>query len=184
MSDLNPKTIRLALKIVETLDNGYYHIHAHVVTVPPSGETVGYIDSYDTVGKLWMQGLTVKSQGNQSDTDKRLYGFDVVYRNMYEVDTREAGRIAHTLQTIQKRMDRLSDKFGRPTTFGQFMGRVANAIGAKFIVFESQRSNPGLQFLEVSLGIDKIDRIVADWVATGLTSAANAQRRKDAQVAS
>jgi hypothetical protein len=174
--NLKSKNINLALKVVEVKnDNGYYHIFARPVTIgslPDRGhrasDFVDSIDSYDLIDGLHLNGLEVKSQGGNTDAERRLYGFEVVYRHVCEVDRREAARYHKTLSAIDRKMERLSDKFGAPATFGQFVARVAVAIGAKQFVFVNEGENARrgeFQFLDLKTGVYKIDQIVDTWAS-------------------
>jgi hypothetical protein len=57
------------------------------------------------------------------------YGADCLsYRDVYVVDRRRAELMASTLRGIERKLERLNDKFGRPNDFAQLLGYLAVAI--------------------------------------------------------
>ena len=67
-------------------------------------------------------------------TGSPSYGWSVEYRNLYSVDLGAATRILKALRTIDRRMDKMTEREGQPQSFGQFVNRFMRAIGASTIV--------------------------------------------------
>jgi hypothetical protein len=98
----------------------------------------------DTINGLDLDGFRIWSQGDRDSAQRLhepLYGWSYEYHNVYSINNDKVHRMAKTLKTIEKRMDKLRDTQGRPKTFGQFVAHVAKAIGATMLVItsESQR---------------------------------------------
>jgi hypothetical protein len=74
-----------------------------------------------------------------------------------------------TLTTIEKRQDKISEKYGRPATFGAYLARVAQAIGADAIVTPSgaQRgwsySESEQRIWTIADGISHVDHLIRQW---------------------
>ena len=97
--------------------------------------------------------------------------FDVEYRSIYLLDLRLAEKMVKSLRKIDSHLKRMRNQFGRPTTFGQFVARVGQVTKTKFLVFQSEGTssdyrNNRYRFLEVGLGVDKIDQEVGIWAET------------------
>ena len=180
----------IGLHLQKVVDGDYVHFNLHPVTIGRTpdelqaldrGEGAGSVHNdkvrnisctygWDTINGLDLSGLQISSQGGGCSTDTRLYGFEVEYRNVFSIDTAKAERIAKTLTTIRKRMEKLSDKVGRPKTFGQFVGHVAKAIGAtKLVLVKNDNMRGGWDTADVSFrsfpteAIDHIDYQVDQW---------------------
>lgn len=126
-----------ALYVWTKRDADYFHVFVGFGYVGEKGELT-WGDSYDRRkdGLHFSDGLRVVSQGTNAEydgsTDKRhLYGFELEYREPFSVDARKASAMAKTLRTLERKLRALAEKQGRPTTFGQYVGQVAQAVGAK-----------------------------------------------------
>lgn len=120
---------------------------------------------------LYLQDLFITSQGHQSRDERKFYGFAVEYRNVHIVNARDARAMASTLTTIEKRMQKLEEKFGHPASFGAYCARVAEAIGAsEFVRLSPHSPKTGMynteehDHMEIKQGIWTIDRMVHDWL--------------------
>ena len=189
--------IRLGLYVTDKRERDWYHVHATAVTIGPTRWEMQQVDEgtphnvphdrirncgrYDECGPLDLDSLTVTSQGDDHPAEtRRLYGWDVEYRNIYSVDARRAERMHKTLSTITRRMERTADKYGRPATFGAFLARVAEAIGADAIVLPNDRRASSYddrthRILSIADGIYAVDRMIDAW--------ANPQTETDARTA-
>jgi hypothetical protein len=176
---------QLGLYVTEQRDGDYYHVRASVVTIGydayerrqvDQGETFSGV-RYDSVRNtrgvvngLWLKDLVVTSQGERKGNPRHLYGWEVRYQNVFSVDAREAQLMAHTLKTIERRMAKLDEKYGRAATFGAYLARVAQAIGAEKFVHQ-QGASGGWSYsdseqrkLSVADGINYVDWQVQKWV--------------------
>ena len=134
------------------------------------GDRVRNVSTYDRVNGLHLNDFACTSQGNDADEPRRLYGFEIEYRNVFTVDRREAERMAKTLRTIDARMDKVIERFGRPTTFGAYLLRVANAIGATRFIFQNGRSkgwsheDHDYDICDLWYGALRVDGLVREWM--------------------
>lgn len=183
----------LGLFIETKQEQGFYHVTAHPVWIGLTPDERADIDAgryqsrpdvhCDTIRNastrytLWQGGLhldhlRVTSQGNDSDgARRRLYGWEVEYRDVYTVDRREAARMHKTLTAVERKLDALNDRYGRPATFGAYLLRVAAALGATRIVLPKReresydRCEP--RVLELGEAAYRVDQLVEEWVAEG-----------------
>lgn len=177
-------TTVLGLYVGETRDGDFYHIEAHPVTIGPTLDDRRALDSYDrplpsseairnfgsaSFNGMRLSDLRISSQGNNIDADRRLYGFDVVYRDSYAVDLHAAEEMVKTLRRIDRRLAALNAKYGTPATFGAYLGRVADAIGATRFVFKRgtargwSYSDNEHRIAEVGDGIRIVDFMATTW---------------------
>jgi hypothetical protein len=169
---------------------GYFHVGLHPVILgrdayelrqldlgretndvqPDTIRNISWRYESDVINGLDLDGFRIWSQGDTQSTlrhdGERLYGWEYAYTNVHAVDTAKAKRMAKTLTTIERRMDKLRETQGRPKTFGQFVAHVAKAIGAATLVIvpESQHSwdwrQKDRRFENFPAAIDHIDYVV------------------------
>lgn len=161
----------------------YYHIRCIVRQYRPDDygakERDGWSapdDTYHPVNGWADLGFTIGCQGDESsraaaDTrdDRGVYGWDVTYRELHTVDLRRARKVCDTLAKLDRKMEKLCESRGRPHTFGEYVARVAEAIGAKTILFENtSKYNPARYIAEERIGdaIGRIDRMIYVWSHT------------------
>lgn len=172
VSDTKLRT-RVGLYIQEEIDrtstaNDYYHVKAHPV-IFETGEKIRN-PSDDLVNGLYLHNLQVSSQGENARRDKGLYAFSIEY-TPYAVRLRDAERMVKTLRIVTRQMSKLYDKWGEAITYGQYLARVADALGADVFVWKKQRTAPaGWSYDEiehtirpVSEGIATVDWWVSEW---------------------
>lgn len=181
-------TTTIGLYVGTKPERDYFEIFAYPVTIGRNAYERRSIDSGGTVDNdithlsirnprdeaingLRLDNLHISAIGSQSDDPRRLFGFDVRYKDVYTLDRRNAPAFAKTLTTIDKRLDKLTDKFGNASTFGAYLARVAAAIGATQIVFAVDANKHGSSYRDnkhniVSLrdGAYRVDRMVDEWV--------------------
>lgn len=80
----------------------------------------------------------------------------------------EIGRIFNTMMKIDKRIAAMNKKFGRPVTFEQHVLRLANAVGAKWIITgktaeRAARSGYKYHFNELGHDYHYIQSDVEEW---------------------
>jgi hypothetical protein len=73
--------------------------------------------------------LTIRAQKSSSDAGGQFYGFDLGYDSPHRVELRELETMVKGLRCITRKMDKLAERFGRPTDLGTFCAHVADAIG-------------------------------------------------------
>jgi len=190
---------RLGLLISEERDRSwrdYYHVRATVVVIDPTADEMRRIDqgerlsipyervrncSDERIGGLLLNNLRVDSQGCGDDETRHLYGFDCRYHDVYTIDRTTAEAMGKTLRAIDTRLDKLAAKYGAPATFGQYLARVAEAIGATAMVTRESGSSSSYSENEYRVrdirdGIYHVDGLVRTWVTererTGAAGAA------------
>lgn len=180
----------------DSVSGHYFHVYAAPVTINDpdayrSGAERGDLirnPSDRAVNGLHLNDLRIGCQGSgeqrrQEDGRPHIYGWEVEYHHPWSVDRERAEQMAKTLAVIERKLRALRERFGAPHTFGQFVTRVANAIGADTILRDrSQRgtswySEADFQQLSIGDGAEWIDRLCEEW-------AAEADPKKDASVAS
>lgn len=201
MKTLNPHKIRVTVGLLVTTkqEQGYFHVSAYPVTIGPNAwEQRSRIDgsfaypdihsrtirnaSDDLVNGLDLNNLLAYSQGHDEAADRKLYGWEVRYHNVYTVDLRKAERMTKTLRTVEKRMEKLTASYGHPATYGAYLARVARAIGATTFVFHKDGGRTGWCHSETEYtfrdtnaeAISEVDRIVQTWVSANKSEAMSA----------
>ena len=178
----------VGLYVTTVRDSGYFHVRARPVIIGPNAEDeqgtnapsvnaeriTNPSSSYgELVNGLDLDSLLVNSQGEDAKgTSRSLYGWAVEYRDIFSVDARRAKNMHTTLRAIEKRMEAIYAKHGNAATFGQYVARVAHAIGATKFVFPIDKSvrfydDARHRIANIADGIYSVDRIVAEWVEEG-----------------
>jgi hypothetical protein len=162
-------TTAVRLYVREENRDGYYHLLADVVTDGPDGTR-----NAEQANNIWVDDLEVYSQGSNEDAQKpegrRLYAWEVHFKP-YSVDARKAAAMTQTFKLLERKLARLDAKLGRPVTYGQYLGRVALALGADGFVFPKTRHASSGLYREMDLrhctladGIAHADYLVQQWV--------------------
>lgn len=104
------------------------------------------------------------------------YGWDIEYRQPYNVDLQRAEEMVKALRIVQRKMNRIHQLIGRPATFGQYLARAAQALSVTTILIERfEHRNVGYNRLSddqryitstVSSAVDTVDRLVAEYHTT------------------
>lgn len=183
--------VRIALQVNERREHGFYHATARPVIIGPTLWEMRYADQQkephnvpadrirgfgndDEGTGLYLEHFLITSQGDEHPgPDRRLYGWDLEYREVYSVNAHRAERMAKTLDTIARRMQKTAQTFGAPSTFGAYLARVADAIGATAIVRPSTRPEFGDRVLSLADGVYSVDRMIDEWTAGGKDRAAS-----------
>jgi hypothetical protein len=187
--------IRLGLYVSEKRDRDYYHATAYPVIIGPTRWEMQYAEqtgephnvprdrirgcSGGDAQPLYLDGLYVYSQGGNDDAPRRLYAWQVEYRDVFSIDARKADAMHKTLTTIARRMEKTANTYGQPSTFGAYVARVADAIGADAIVFPPPRPASSYDDREhrietIAHGVYCIDRMIETWTAAGQPAKENA----------
>ncbi len=180
---------RLGLYINHASTHEYFTITASIVTIGRTkwerdyvaeghndgsydritSETVRSSSSDDTVNGLYIADFQIKAQGNSTDEPRGpLYGYSLRYRDVYAVELRKAEQMAATLRLINKRIDAIDAKYGRPASFAQYLGRVAAAIKADAFVYRQAETRYGYnknddRIVSITDGMYYIDRLEREW---------------------
>jgi hypothetical protein len=175
--------VKIALQVTERREHGFYHCHARPVIIGPTLWEMRYADQQkephnvpadrirgfgqdDEGTALYLEHFMITSQGDeQPNTERRLYGWEMEYREVFSVTAYRAERMAKTLDTITRRMQKTAQTFGAPSTFGSYLARVADGIGASAIILPSTRPTFGSTDRVFSLadGVYSVDRMIERW---------------------
>jgi hypothetical protein len=159
-------------------DRGYYHLYGRVVTQKyeqGSPQPEGPDDRYSD-GPLY-SGLQLRCQGDAQsreraiagDRESGVYGYECEYHDLHSVDRRAAVRMAKTLTTLEAKLSKLQEQRGYVRTYGEYCGRVAEALGCVGIAHvrtERERATCGERWIWRTLGdgIRWIDGQIGAWV--------------------
>ena len=111
------------------------------------------------------------SQGSLADGP---YGMEFEYRQPYTVDASRCRMMAKTFDRVERGTKRLEAQMGYPKTFGQFVGRVAMALGIERGVWKldagtgprsygTRWDDSDYRFGTLGALVDYIDSRVAAW---------------------
>lgn len=189
----DPYPVRIGLLITTTHRAGIYHLHAAPVVIGKDAWQQRYSaeqtdrDPYaditpetisnprDTINGRRLACLTITAQGNDDDAPRYLYAWEIAYRDAGSIDTTIAKQMHRTLAGIEARLDRETRLNGRPATFGQYVGRIAHAIGADALIFYQDNGRPPSSwhaenthdFMTIGAGIGRIDTMIRRWTDAG-----------------
>ena len=143
--------VPLGISIRTVNENGYFHIGGRIVTLIDgkvrNGSTLydpinGGLEAIDNL-EIWCQGE------NDAKDGRRLYGFSIRYKDVYAVERDDAGKMYRTLTLIEKRLAKIQETRSYPKSFGEYVGRVAEAIGpgkgvnAQTMILETPKDQTG-----------------------------------------
>lgn len=171
-----PTKPSLYLVVSETRDNGYFHLHARVSTDRYEGSTgrvpYGVDDDYSD-GLLYSY-LRISCQGDErsqrhADTRQAVYGWDhPEYRDHYKGDLRTLKRMVKTLEHLERKLGKLSETRGYARSYGEYLGRVAEALGCAGMAFQqsakrAQMSGQPWRWTTVGDGVNEANNAVWQW---------------------
>ncbi len=170
------------LLLAEKREHGYYHLTASVIEHRPDPPADGLrVRNTDTTRGLYVRDMLISSQGSDDDAHKpagrSLYAWEVCYEPS-RVRSDECERMARTFKVLAARMGKEAERSGRPVTFGQYLGRVALALGAAgFVVRRGEQrgwsyDDNDHRFMSLADGIAHADYLVERWVREGQTAEA------------
>lgn len=153
-----------------------YHIRAEPVVVYENGcvrnvswERLG--DAENTQGCL--EKLRISCQGNAEQRGRGVYAWEVEYDEVRWLRLQQAKAIVKTLETIDRKMAKAEREWGPPATYGQFVLRVAKAIGAKEMIWQTKHCRASsydemdLRRAELAEGAQHIDWWIGQWQLEG-----------------
>lgn len=147
-----------ALFVSTEASHGFFHIKLHLVAVKAND----LASSWESPLRGLMDArIEVSSQGSDDDT-KGLYAFRVCF-DLYKPDAHLLEEVSKIAKRIEAKIQKLRDQFGYPTSFSQYCGYVAKAIGVKHFARRSQRYSD-VHLMPVSQGLSSIDCMERDWL--------------------
>lgn len=154
-----------------------FHMRVRVVTdTYERGARLPYgLD--DTYGDgLLYSGLRGSCQGDDQSALREtgaevVYGYrELEYHDVYSLDLRKARRMCKTLETIDRRLSKLSEARGYCRSWGEWIGRVAEALGCKGIIVDrgehseqTRKSGYRYQWDSIGDGINAANNAVWRW---------------------
>lgn len=163
----------LCLRYGVKREMGYVHFYAYPILLDTSKRdshdcyegTIEYISSWGDLKSLYR--FYVWSQGQDTDQPRKLYAIEVNYRDLHVLDAQEIAVMHKQMKAVQTSLDKQQKEDGYADSFGRYVGRVAKALKAKYILMEyaKQPSANGYKFrvLEVGEGINAINNEVHQW---------------------
>lgn len=80
----------------------------------------------------WQDGVADLQVRAQADIhDGAWYGWDVSYGDVYNVSLRRAKAMVKTLSSVERKLEKLEAKYGRPYDLLAYLGRVGDALGVR-----------------------------------------------------
>lgn len=161
-----------ALYVTTKNENGFFHIYASAVLIDDRRD----VRNAREFGPLYVDDLRVSSQGTNDwvKTDPasvQLYGWEVEFQP-YSVTLGKAEKIVKTYRVINKRLDRLREQRGSAATYGEFVARVGEALGAKQMIFPGKRTGhdyasemdqPDTRITTLAQGRAQIEYLEREW---------------------
>lgn len=171
----------LYLRVTETREGGYFHLRATVcvqhyeaggATSGGSWVPWGCDDDYSD-GLKW-SGLRVSCQGDERSQRRAaeagengpVYGFDTEYHDVWRLDLRTVRRMEKTLARVEKKLAALQEARGYVRSYGEYLGRVAEALGCAGVCFERERqaySGSRWDWLSIGDGVNRANHRIFLW---------------------
>jgi hypothetical protein len=163
----------LGIIITPKMDGDFFNLTGGIIRWNEAGKVRNPSD-YDTInGFPLLNNLQITSQGTNKDRD-RVYGFEVRYRDVYAIDLSLAEKMVKTLRKVNAGMDKLTAKRGYvgPGNFGEYVGRVAEVIGATKILYVQDRprrsswlmhDDVDYTVLNLGDGVNHVNHVVRMW---------------------
>jgi len=109
-------------------------ITVHFARVYDNGPTHNITFGHDKDGDL--DALVIRAQYNVKPDSydsplSRVYGWGVYYQDCYSVELDRATAMVKRLTRINARMAKLEQQYGRPATFGAYVLRICEIVGAR-----------------------------------------------------
>jgi len=142
-----------AWKVVEETGYGYHHVYVDVVLWNRNKDEVRGV-SYNACGELQLS--------NQADANKAgSYGWRI--ETCGKLDSRNLAKVAKTAAWLVRRLEKLQDDLGRPTTYGQYVAYVSKASGIRTFVAHSKRDGETWREIGKDTIAHEIDYRIAKW---------------------
>lgn len=148
-------------------DGDYGHVDGFVLQRNPakenSLESLPYMHGYE--------GLALSSQCGKGDSG--LYAWEVKYgRYGNGLTMRELERATAIMRPIARKLEKMTELEGEPKTYGQFVNRIARAIGAESVMIRD-KAHPRTHGPRICALGDSVSTI--DWHVAELVKVLNPQ---------
>ncbi len=143
-------TCTLWLRVEEPSHSSGTYAHVHIgVSVEVAGSKYGR----DEHRGLYLRDFAIRNQiGEDSVPANPDYARTYCFKP-YSVESYDCERMNKTFKTIASRMLKIENKLGRPTTYGQYVARIASAIGAGTLKFPGVNHTCEDAVNEVPIGV-------------------------------
>jgi hypothetical protein len=177
-ADEKPAKPELYLRVVETRDNGYFHIEVSVCTQKYE-QRIGYVpygvdDTYDwgPLGHDKYSDLRIRCQGDDRSQaqshEQAVYGESVGYHDVYRLELRDCRRMVRTLEKIDRGLARLTETRGAVRRFSEYVGRIGEILKVKGMgharsAKQRQYNDQQWSWTTLGDGVREIDNRIWQW---------------------
>jgi len=131
-------------------------IKAHMVTCDPDGSSISNSSRWGDDGEPRTKGIIsddlhgfwVRCTADRRDGLVRYENQKVEYADLLTIDSRHAAGMVKVFKTVERDMEKAAHKYGWHTSTGQYIVRVASAIGATRIIVRKPDMTPGSTYDE------------------------------------
>jgi hypothetical protein len=155
-----------ALCIYVEYDGDFSHIKAYVCKpVLNSNGTPEPVDRYDHP----LHNIRLHSQASRGGYWNGMYGMDVTVECLDRINLREAKKAMLTLAPIDRKLEKMVAEEGSVKSYGQWLNRVARAIGAKTVFFKREPANSsraqyhGASGGDIVFYADQLESKIGEW---------------------
>ena len=118
-----------------------------------------YYRAYDEYAQL-----RVTAQANAGDTNG-AYAYETAYRDT-NVNVRDGEAMMKVLRSIQRKMEKMESVEGSAKSFGQYVNRVARALGIKRVYLRKNGNGHGVSAWTVAEIVWRIDSVTEEYQRT------------------
>lgn len=166
-----------------TRDGQQLVVKAHAVTCEIDGSNIRNGSHYDEPGHVIkgisgddLQGFWARCSADREDGEIRYEHQKVEYADtLMTINGQRAAGMVKVFKAVERTLERLAHKYGWHTSSGQYLVRVAQAIGAtRIIVRKRDATMPGSTYdenaacyahYEPSAALDVVNARIAEWAA-------------------
>ena len=136
---------RYALLATREADGEYLHLRVRAVAVADDGSPRNLIGSTYGPDADPLYGLMITAQADRrppADTGVQPYGWRFGFAPFLPDSPARPSEVAAalgTLRRIARALDRLDTRYGQPATFGQYVARIADALGLPVMTGHASR---------------------------------------------
>ena len=155
-----------AICVWTEFDGDFAHIKGYICKPELSSDGMPEsVDRYDHP----LHTIKLHSQGSKCYQFTGMYGMEVAVDCYMRVNLQDAKKAIAVLTPIEKKMEKMQSEEGCTKSYGQWLNRVARAIGAKKVFIRRDKTGAfQKQYIEVTGGDivyqgDAMEQKIADW---------------------
>ena len=156
--------LQLAIILDVTRDGDFGHINGFI-RVRDAADGYGFKSFRESNP---CERIVIRSQCSQSMSErKEMYGWTVAYDDGRHMTLYECQKAVKALAPIERKLQRYTDLEGAPQSFGQWINRVARAVGAEFIILRDAyrpRRNGTLRVYSIGDAVREIDQSATELI--------------------